>query len=114
MVNFETAKANILPEFDADIDRAGAIIKQTPQIKKIELAGHTDPRKISTAEFPSNWELSQARADTVMRVLADQLSPERVSAEGVADAQPIASNDTPDGRAANRRVEIVLFEEFGG
>jgi outer membrane protein OmpA-like peptidoglycan-associated protein len=112
MVNFETGKANILPEFDSDIDRAGAIIKQTPAIKKIELGGHTDPRKISTKEFPSNWELSQARAEAVRQYLIDKfgIEPDRLVAKGYADTKPIASNKTPEGMYQNRRTELKILE----
>jgi len=112
MVNFETGKANILPEFDSDIDRAGAIIKQTPQIKKIELSGHTDPRIIRTKEFPSNWELSQARADAVKKYLVEKfgIDPNRLVTKGYADTKPIASNKTPEGMYKNRRTELRILE----
>lgn len=109
---FDSGSANLAQGVRPLLDRISAALSQTPG--PVVVYGHTDNVPIRTLQFPSNWQLSQARADTVMRVLTDQLSPDRLSAEGVADAQPIASNDTPDGRAANRRVEIVLFEEFGG
>ncbi len=112
MVNFETGKANILPEFDADIDRAGTTIKQTPQIEKIELSGHTDPRKISTAEFPSNWELSEARAEAVKQYLVDNfgIDPSRLVTVGYADTRPIAPNTTPEGMYQNRRTELRILK----
>jgi len=67
-VNFETSKADLLPEFDSVLARAGEILKANPGIT-VELAGHTDPREIATTEYPSNWELSQARADAVRQYL---------------------------------------------
>ncbi len=75
----------------------------------ISIRGHTDDRPINTLQFPSNWELSAVRATTVLRYfLSNGLSPERISATGYADLLPIASNDTVEGRSANRRVEFVL------
>jgi chemotaxis protein MotB len=75
----------------------------------IVVEGHTDNVPISTAEFPSNWELSTARATTVVRYLTTQgINRTRLSAAGYADLHPIASNATDAGRALNRRVEIVL------
>lgn len=67
---------------------------------------------IRTARFPSNLHLSLARAETVMKTLAPQLAqPGRLSAEGRAAAQPIAPNDTPEGKARNRRIEVILVKE---
>ncbi len=112
MVNFETGKADILPQFTPDIDRVGLIIKQTPQIKKIELSGHTDPRDIKTPEFPSNWELSQARADAVKKYLVEKfgIDPNRIVTKGYADTKPIAPNTTPEGMYKNRRTELKILE----
>ncbi len=72
--------------------------------------GHTDSRPISTARFPSNWELSAGRASTVLRALVEQhgLPAGRFTAAGYADQRPVGPNETPEGRAANRRVEIVV------
>jgi chemotaxis protein MotB len=65
---------------------------------------------IKSRRFPSNWELWTARAVTVARFLADKgVPPTRLSAAGYAESQPVASNDTPEGRAQNRRIEIVLM-----
>ncbi len=72
--------------------------------------GYTDNQKIRTARFPSNFELSQARADAVAAVLRSKLSdPNRVQPKGRGESDPIASNATPDGRQQNRRTEIVLI-----
>ncbi len=111
-INFETGKADILPQFIPILDRAGQILKQTPSIK-VELAGHTDPREINTPEFPSNWELSRARAEAVRRYLVDKygIAPERLIANGYADTQPIAPNTTPEGMARNRRTEFRILEK---
>ena len=73
------------------------------------ITGHTDNQPIRNARFPSNWHLSQERADTVKGELAKQVAPDRLRAEGRADTQPITDNGTPAGRARNRRVEVTLF-----
>jgi type VI secretion system protein ImpK len=75
----------------------------------ILVTGHTDDVPIRTARFPSNWELSTERAASVVRLMAAKLrDPSRLRAEGLADASPIAPNDSASNRARNRRVEIVL------
>jgi type VI secretion system protein ImpK len=75
--------------------------------------GHSDNVPIATARFPSNRALSQARADEVVRVLGQQMTDDnRMSAMGLADTRPIASNETPQGRAQNRRVEINVLERM--
>ena len=73
------------------------------------ITGHTDNQPIRTLRFPSNWHLSQERADAVRGELARLVDPARLRAEGRADTQPIADNATPAGRARNRRVEVTLF-----
>jgi type VI secretion system protein ImpK len=75
----------------------------------ITVTGHTDDRPIRTARFPSNWELSAERARSVLDLLAARIhDAARLHAEGVADSQPVAPNDSPANRARNRRVTIVL------
>jgi len=73
--------------------------------------GHTDSLPISNARFSSNWELSTARATSVLSLLLERhgVLPERLSAAGYAEFRPIASNATPEGRARNRRVDVVLL-----
>ncbi len=79
----------------------------------ITVEGHTDDRPINDGRFPSNWELSTARATSVLRQLlvSTGIDPARVAASGYADQRPIADNSTPEGRAANRRVEIVVHSQ---
>jgi chemotaxis protein MotB len=75
----------------------------------IRVEGHTDNVPIKTAKFPSNWELSSARAIAVVRILqADGVNPDLLGAAGYAEYQPLAPNDTAEGRAQNRRIEISL------
>jgi chemotaxis protein MotB len=76
----------------------------------IEVEGHTDNVPISTARFPSNWELSSARASSVVRLFIDQgIAAKRLKAVGSADNHPVLPNDTADGRSRNRRVTITVL-----
>ncbi len=76
---------------------------------KVEVGGHTDDIPIGSARFPSNWELSAARAVTVARYFQSVgMPPERIAATGYGEFHPIADNATPEGREKNRRVEIFL------
>jgi chemotaxis protein MotB len=78
---------------------------------QIRIEGHTDSTPISTGRYPSNWELSTARASSVLAKLIEHgIDPARLSAAGYAGFQPIADNATPDGRAQNRRVDIVILD----
>lgn len=78
----------------------------------ISVEGHTDSIPIATARFPSNWELSSGRAIAVLRYLSELgLSAERLRAVGYAETRPLGSNETSEGRAANRRVELLLHQE---
>lgn len=76
----------------------------------IEVEGHTDNLPISTSIYPSNWELSSARASSVVRLFIDQgVAAKRLTAVGSADNHPVLSNDTPEGRTRNRRVTITVL-----
>ncbi|MCI0510479.1 chemotaxis protein MotB [Chromohalobacter marismortui] len=78
---------------------------------EITVEGHTDSRPIATDRFPSNWELSTARAAAVLRFLVEEgIDRDKLRAVGYADTHPLKSNATAEGRAANRRVELVLHE----
>jgi chemotaxis protein MotB len=82
-------------------------IKSVPH--RIEVGGHTDDVPIRTARFPSNWELASARATGVVRILERQgVDATRLSAVSFAEFAPVAENETPQGRARNRRIEITL------
>ncbi|NVF14493.1 OmpA/MotB family protein [Vreelandella maris] len=82
---------------------------------QISVEGHTDSVPISTARFPSNWELSSARAIAVVRHLERQgFNISHMRAVGYADTQPMETNATSDGRAANRRVELLLRQPLEG
>jgi type VI secretion system protein ImpK len=75
----------------------------------IEVTGHTDNVPIRTLRFPSNWELSRARAESVKQLLAARVHPDRLRSAGRADTEPLAPNDSAQNRSRNRRVDITLF-----
>jgi chemotaxis protein MotB len=80
------------------------------QDRRFQVEGHTDDRPISTAQFPSNWELSAARALSVVKLLVAQgVSPENLSGAGYGEYHPVAVNETVEGRRLNRRIEIVML-----
>ena len=108
-VLFKSGDATVTSNGQHLLDALGAIFQTMGNPLVVE--GHTDNVPISSARFPSNWELSTARATAVLRDLVsrDHLSASRMSASGYADTKPRASNDTIDGRAKNRRVDIVVI-----
>jgi type VI secretion system protein ImpK len=108
---FEAGSA-ALPEHSVALFRVIAIaLAQIPG--PVLVAGHSDSRAIQSLQFPSNWHLSQARAEAVARVLSQTLPGSRVRAEGRGDAEPVAPNSTAEGRARNRRVDITLLVQHG-
>jgi len=109
-VLFEPGQAELRDEGREVVDKLAAAIGRLPN--KLTVEGHTDNVPIS-GRYASNWELSTARATTVLRELIERhgISPSRLSAAGYADERPLAANDTADGRAANRRVELVVLAD---
>jgi type VI secretion system protein ImpK len=81
---------------------------------QVLITGHSDNQPIRSLRFPSNWHLSQARAQSVLDLVAATVKPERLKAEGRAESEPVAPNDTPENRARNRRVELTLLVPPGG
>jgi chemotaxis protein MotB len=105
---FESGDARIQPAGMALLDRLSPLLRKQSS-RAVDIEGHTDSMPIRNSAYPSNWELSTARASAVVRALiAMGLAPERLTAEGRAYLDPSASNATEQGRARNRRVEIVL------
>ncbi|MFO7602349.1 MAG: OmpA family protein [Gammaproteobacteria bacterium] len=104
---FDTGEAALTTPGLAVLDPLVAILKAEPY--HLTVAGHTDNLPIATERFPSNWELSAARAASVVRYLQRRGIPAaRLRAIGYADTRPVHENEAPAGRAANRRVEIVI------
>ncbi len=107
--SFGSGSAYIKPEFRPVAAKIAKILVRN--VGKIRVVGHTDNIPIDTEYFPSNWELSAGRAASVVRELLKNknLSPDRFEIAGMADVSPVASNATSDGRAKNRRVEIMIM-----
>jgi chemotaxis protein MotB len=110
-VLFDFGKDAINPEGFPLLDKIAQALKDVPYRLRVE--GHTDNVPIRTRRFPSNWELSAARAVNVVKyfVKMSKLDPQRLSAVGYGDSRPVVPNDTPFNRAKNRRVEILLLTE---
>ncbi len=109
---FDSGRAEIKGDGTKVLDKVASVLNGVAD-KNIRIEGHTDNVPISgalTSKYASNWELSTARATSVARYLQDQdkVDPTRLVAAGYGEYHPIASNDTAEGRAQNRRIEIVL------
>ncbi|HLY56954.1 MAG TPA: type VI secretion system protein TssL, long form [Stellaceae bacterium] len=103
---FAPGDATLSSSFLPLIQRIGEALQD--EKGDVQINGYTDNQPIRTVRFPSNFQLSQARADAVAQVIAGKIDPKRVHAQGKGEADPIATNDTPDGRQQNRRTEFVL------
>lgn len=110
-VLFDSGKVEMKPAVKELLDLIADLVRDLPNLISVE--GHTDAVPIQTPAFPSNWELSAARATALVRYfINDQhLAPERFSATGFGGERPLASNATSQGRAMNRRVEVVILRE---
>ena len=106
---FDSGSDRIHPAVISVIEDLGDLVMEFPY--RIEIRGHADSRPIRSGRFRSNWELSVARAMSVLKVLAEKkmIPPERLQAAGFGEYSPVATNATELGRAANRRVEIVFL-----
>ena len=104
---FEPGGAVVAPAFRPLLSSIGEALVQLKG--NVLVTGHTDNQPIRTVRFPSNWHLSQERADVVRAEIGKRIEPERIRAKGLGDTQPIADNATAAGRARNRRVEVTLF-----
>jgi chemotaxis protein MotB len=106
---FDSGSAMPRPESLGTLHEIAASLGRTPYDLRVE--GHTDNVPIHTANFDSNWELSSARATHIARLFLDfhALPPDRISAAGYAEFHPVASNATAEGRATNRRVDLVVL-----
>jgi chemotaxis protein MotB len=106
---FDSGSATPKPETLTTLRQVAASLGRTPYDLRIE--GHTDNVPIHTDEFDSNWELSATRATRIARLFVEMkaIAPERLSAAGYAEFHPVASNDTADGRAENRRIDLIVL-----
>jgi type VI secretion system protein ImpK len=104
---FASGSATVEPQFTALLDRIGLALRDEPGA--VRIIGYTDSQPIHTVQFSSNFQLSSARAEAAKAVIAGAIGdPTRLVAEGRGEADPIASNATPEGREENRRIEVVL------
>jgi type VI secretion system protein ImpK len=107
---FSSGSAVVEPRFLPVLARIGEALRTEPG--NVDVVGYTDNQPIHTVKFPSNFQLSQARAQAAAALIANAIGDaSRLSTEGRADEDPIASNDTPDGRQQNRRIEVVLHRK---
>jgi len=110
-VTFPTGQAKLLESFQPTLQRIASLIASKKGFMVV-VSGHTDNTPIKTAQFPSNWELSAARAISVAKSLTENgVDPARVSIQGNAEYRPLYKNATPANKRANRRVEITLIKE---
>lgn len=104
---FDTGSDEIKASSENAFTHLAKLLRQSGSDIRIE--GHTDNVPIHNSRFSSNWDLSTARATATVRLfIRDGISPDRMAASGYAQYRPVASNDTPQGRAMNRRVDIVI------
>jgi chemotaxis protein MotB len=108
---FGVGSADIAAEALPLLEKVGAIISKTAYLVRIE--GHTDNLPIHTERYPSNWELSTARAVNVLRyfIKNHNIDPRRLAAEGFSEFNPLVENDTAENREKNRRVEIIFIKK---
>ncbi len=110
---FDSGKTSVKKEGKAALEKVAQVLA-TVADRDFLVAGHTDDLPIKTAQFPSNWELSTARAVEVVRFLVTKgMSGKVLSAAGFAEFDPVIANDTDEHRAQNRRIEIVLQPNIG-
>jgi type VI secretion system protein ImpK len=104
---FASGSATLEPQVHTLLTRIGEALKTEPG--PVTIAGYTDNQPIRTVKFPSNFQLSQARADAASALISEAVGdPKRIATEGRGDADPIADNATPAGRDQNRRIEVIL------
>jgi type VI secretion system protein ImpK len=109
---FASGQSTVRDEYIGLLKRIAHALEAFPG--RVLVTGHTDNVPIRTLRFPSNWHLSSARAQAVVKILAVEAGPgERYEAEGRGDREPLAANNTPANRARNRRVEISLLRLSG-
>lgn len=107
---FASGQASLEASSIKALKEVGKVLAEVPN--DIQVEGFTDTTPINTVAFPSNWELSSARASSVVRQFAESgVPPERLVAVGYGEFRPIGTNNTPDGRARNRRVTVMILSD---
>jgi chemotaxis protein MotB len=107
---FSSGSATLEPVADGPLKKLAGVLRDIPN--QVEVEGHTDNVPISNEQFPSNWELSAARAASVVHLFTNEgVKPQRLAAIGYGQYRPVDSNDTPAGRRQNRRVRVVILAD---
>lgn len=107
---FNSGKAKLRSQAHSALDKVVKVCRKTVADKEIGIEGHTDNQPIKHSGWKSNWELSTARATSVLHYLVKKgIAPQRLSVTGFGEYQPLVSNQTPQGKEKNRRVEIVIL-----
>lgn len=108
---FSSGSSAISPQIQEFLDLIAGLVRDLPN--SIAVEGHTDNQPISTAAFPSNWDLSTGRANALIRYFTEHhhLGDDRFSSAGFAGTRPIESNSTVEGQASNRRVELIVLRD---
>jgi len=111
---FDSGKAKIRREAYPTLDKVARVLYENVPQFNVGIEGHTDNQPIKLSGWKTNWELSSARALSVLHYLVKQkgIAPERLSANGYGEFHPVTSNDTKEGRQLNRRVEIVILPQL--
>jgi len=109
---FASGSASLSKDGRASILEVGQVLASIPK-RSFQVEGHTDNVPISSATYPSNWELAAARAITVLKAMVEGgLPPERVSAASFGETHPVAPNDSKESKAQNRRIEIIIVPDL--
>lgn len=110
---FDSGKAEIKSEGKETLTKVARVLKEACPDRDVSIEGHTDNVPIKYSGWRSNWELSTARANSVLHFFIDEcgIRPQRLRVAGFGEYRPVASNDTEKGRRLNRRVEIVILPE---
>ncbi len=110
---FDSGKAKIKPEAFSALDNVASVVTTKASDLNVGVEGHTDNEPIRFSGWKTNWELSTARATSVLHYLIEKgVSPSKLSATGYGEFRPVASNDTVEGKRKNRRVEVVILPEL--
>jgi chemotaxis protein MotB len=114
-VLFDSGQAQLKPQGLPLLAEISKLLASADIVNPVRVEGNTDDVAIHSAQYPSNWELSTARADAVLEfLLGHGVVPKRLSATGYGDVNPVASNETTTGRATNRRVDLVILRRSFG
>jgi chemotaxis protein MotB len=112
-VLFDSGKADIRKEAYASLDKVAKVLVESASGMYVGIEGHTDNQPIKYSGWKSNWDLSGARAKSVLNYLiSKEVEPQRLSFIGYGEYRPVASNNTAEGRKKNRRVEIVILPKI--